>query len=119
LDAPQPVARVAHGHARLRTGEVLFDEAIGGFGRRGGAARSETKVGRLGEGRFTPDPMVDGDEAPRAGAPDLPSPAQIPYEVDGPHGGHRPRSAERRVPEELAPAHSVAVCKNVPRQAAA
>src|SRR6185503_17883586 len=84
FDAPQPIARVADAHARLRTGEVLFHEAERGHGYPSGAARSKTQVGGLRERRFVPDAMTDCNQPSRAGTPDLPLAAEMPYEIHGP-----------------------------------
>jgi hypothetical protein len=119
FDAPQAVAGVTDGHARLRTGEVLFDEAEGGHGHSGGTARSKTQIASLRGRRLVPDAMPNGNEPTRAGAPDPPPAAEIPNEIDGPYRGNRPANRERRVPEELFPVHAIAICKIVPGSAEA
>ena len=114
LDAPQSIACVADGDARLRTGEVFLDEAVRGHRCPAGAARAEAQLGGLGERRFAPDAMADRDEPARTRAPDLPPAAEMPYEIDRPHGRNCPRTRQHRVPEELLPVHAIAICKNVP-----
>jgi len=81
LHSPSPAVRVAHRHARLRSGQMLFDESERRFRCERGTSGPVCQIECLDPARIAPQAMTDAEERTRARAAHLVPGAHTPEET--------------------------------------